>query len=125
MYQFLVIAYLLLDNENWKIIPDSRIRNIVYKGPNYRFPSHIDFNKCRKEIVSALNDFCNRWSKPESVECNAIKQQKLSIFNKVDKRESTKTPGIHEHRGNLSGLKLLPFAEGSENLASIYLENVS
>ena len=40
-------------------------------------------------------------------------------------KESTKTPGIHEHRGKLSGLKLLPFAEGSENLASIYLENVS
>ena len=71
---------------NLKIIPDSRIRNIVSKGPKYRFPSQIDFNRCREEIASALNDFGNRWCKRESVECNAMKEWKLSIFNIVDKR---------------------------------------
>ena len=30
-----------------KIIPDSRIRNIISKGLTYRFPSNIDVNKCR------------------------------------------------------------------------------
>ena len=59
---------------NLKIIPDSRIRNIVSKGPNYIFPSKIDFNRCRGEIASALNDFGNRWCKRESVECNAMKE---------------------------------------------------
>ena len=34
--------------------PDSRIRNIVLKGPKYRFPSQIDFNRCGEEIASAL-----------------------------------------------------------------------
>ena len=71
---------------NLKIIPDSRIRNIVSKGPKYRFPSQIDFNRCREEIASALNDFGNRWCKQESVECNAMKEWKLSMFNIVDKR---------------------------------------
>ena len=42
---------------NLKIISDSRIRYIVSKGPKYRFPSRIDFKKCREEIASALNDF--------------------------------------------------------------------
>ena len=65
---------------NLKIIPDSRIRNIVSKGPKYRFPSQIDFNRCREEIASALNDFGNRWCKRESVECNAMKEWKQSIF---------------------------------------------
>ena len=69
-----------------KIIPDSRIRNIVSKGPKYRFPSHIDFNRCREEIASALNDFGNRWCKRENVENHALKEWKLSIFNIVDKR---------------------------------------
>ena len=68
-----------------KIIPDSRIRNIVSKGPKYRFPSRIDFNRCRREIASALNDFGNRWCKRESVECNALKEWKLGFFNIVDK----------------------------------------
>ena len=67
-----------------KIIPDSRIRNIVSKGPKYKFPSHMDFNRCREEIVSALNDFGNRWCKRESVECNALKEWTLSISNIVD-----------------------------------------
>ena len=71
---------------NLKIIPDSRIRNIVSKGPTNRFPSHIDFNRCREETSSALNDFGNRWCKRESFECNALKEWKLSIFNIMDKR---------------------------------------
>ena len=68
-----------------KIIPDSRIRNIVSKGPKYRCPFHIDFNRCREEIASAWNNFGNRWCKRESVECNALKEWKLSIFNIVNK----------------------------------------
>ena len=59
-----------------KIIPDSRIRYIVSKGPKYRFLS---------QIASALNDLGNRWCKRESVECNSLKEWKLSIFNIVDK----------------------------------------
>ena len=56
---------------NLKITPDYRIRNIVSKGPKYRFPSHIDFNRCREEVASALNDFGNRRCKRQSVEFNA------------------------------------------------------
>ena len=58
---------------NLRLIPDSRIRNIVSKGPKYRFPSHIVFNRCREEITSALNDFGNRWCKRECAERNALK----------------------------------------------------
>ena len=71
---------------NLKIISDSRIRYIVSKGPKYRFPSLIDFKKCREEIASALNDFGNRWCKREYVEPNALKEWKVSIFKIVDQR---------------------------------------
>ena len=59
--------------------------NIVSNGPKYRVPSQIDFNRCREEIASALNDFGNRWCKREGVECNAMKEWKLCIFKIVDK----------------------------------------
>ena len=62
------------------------MRIIVSKGPKYRFHSQIDLNRCREEIDSALNDFGNQWCKRESVESNAMKEWKLSIFNIVDKR---------------------------------------
>ena len=71
---------------NLKIISDSRIRYIVSKGPKYRFPSRIDFKKCREEIAFALNDFGNRWCKREYVEPDALKEWKVSIFKIVDQR---------------------------------------
>ena len=73
-------------NENLKIITDSRIRSIILKGPKYRFPAHIDFNKCRETIASALNDYCTRWCKPEHVESNALNNWKLKIFKTIDER---------------------------------------
>ena len=71
---------------NLKIISDSRIRYIVSKGPKYRFPSRIDFKKCREEIASALNDFGNRWCKREYVEPDALKEWEVNIFKIVDQR---------------------------------------
>ena len=52
----------------------------------HRFPSYINFDKCREEISSALNDFGNRWCKREGVEDNSLKEWKRSIFTIVDKR---------------------------------------
>ena len=73
-------------NGNLKIMSDSKIRYIVSKGPKYRFPSRIDFKKCREEIAAALNDFDKRWCKHEYVEPDALKEWKVSIFKIVDQR---------------------------------------
>ena len=58
----------------------------VFARPKYRFPSRIDFKKCREEIASALNDFGNRWCKREYVEPDTLKEWKVSIFKIVDQR---------------------------------------
>ena len=50
---------MITDNRN--VITDAIVRNIISKGPKYRFPSNINFPKCRREIAASLNDFCNRW----------------------------------------------------------------
>jgi len=71
---------------NLKIISDKKLRNIVAKGPKYRFPSCIDFTKCREEIAQALNSFGDRWCKRENVEFSALKAWKLNIFKLIDKR---------------------------------------
>ena len=36
--------------DNLNVIPDARVRNVISKGPKYRFPSNIDFPKCRRDI---------------------------------------------------------------------------
>ena len=71
---------------NLKIITDSQIRSVISKGPKYIFPAHIDFNKCRETIASALNDYCTCWCKREHVESNALNNWKLRIFKIIDER---------------------------------------
>ena len=65
-----------------------RNRFIIAKGPKYRFPVQIDFQKCREKIAGSLNEFCNRWCKRENVECDALKDWKLNIFKIIDRRIS-------------------------------------
>ena len=69
---------------NLNIIPDARVRNIISKGPKYRFPSYIDFTKYRREIAASLNDFCNRWRKRENIETDAMKELKINILKIID-----------------------------------------
>ena len=38
-------------------------KEIINEHTKYRFPSQIDFNRCREEIAFALNDFGNQWCK--------------------------------------------------------------
>ena len=59
---------------NLNVIPDARGRNIISQGPKYRFPSNIEFPKCRREIAASFNDWSNRWCKRENVEPDALKK---------------------------------------------------
>ena len=59
---------------NLNVIHDSRVSNIISKGPIYRYPSNTDLPKCRKVIAVSLNDFSNRWCKRENVESDALKE---------------------------------------------------
>ena len=69
---------------NLNVITDARVRNIISKGPKYRFPFNIDFPKCRREIAASLKDFSNRWCKREHIEPDALKEWKIDIFEIID-----------------------------------------
>ena len=58
----------------------------------------IDFKSCCEEIAGALQEFCNRWCKPEHVESNALNSWKLYIFKIINGRISF----------NCNNLDLLP-----------------
>ena len=78
---------------NLKIISDSWNRSIIAKGPKYRFPAKIQFQKCREKITASLNEYCSRWCKREHVECDALKDWKLNIYNIIDRRISFYSQG--------------------------------
>ena len=73
---------------NLNVIPGARVRNIISKGPEYRYPSNIDFPKCRREIAASLNDISYRWCKRENVEPDALKKWKIDFFKIMDTRIS-------------------------------------
>ena len=58
---------------NLDVIPDARVCNIISKGLKYRYPSNIDFLKCRREIAAFFNNFNNHWRKRKKVEPDALK----------------------------------------------------
>ena len=76
-------------------MPDARIRNIISKGPKYRFPSNIVFPKSRREIVASLNDFSNRWCKRKNVKTDALEEWKINIFKIIDTRISFYSRNTH------------------------------
>ena len=80
---------------NLNVIPDSRVRYIISKGPKYRFPSYIDFPKCRREIAASFIHFSNRWCKRENVEPDALKEWKINIFKIIDTRISFNSRNTH------------------------------
>ena len=69
---------------NLNVIPYARVRNIISKGPSYRYPSNIDFSKCRREIAASLNDYSNRLCKQGNVEPDALTEWKINIFKIID-----------------------------------------
>ena len=80
---------------NLNVDPDTRVRNIIAKGPEYIYPSNSDLLKCRKAIAASLNDFSNRWCKRESVEPDALKDWKINTFKIIDTHISFYSRNIH------------------------------
>ena len=78
----------LIITGNLKIISDAQIRSKIAKGPKYKFPVQIDFQKCREKIAGSLNEFCDRWCKRGHNECDALRYWKLNIFKIIDRRIS-------------------------------------
>ena len=68
---------------------------LFFIGPKYRFPSNIDFPKCRREIVASLNDLSNCWCKRENVEPDALKEWKINIFKIIDTSVSFYSRNTH------------------------------
>ena len=59
MIEIMVSAVDSLSSINNIVKSEDNARFQNSKGPKYRFPSQINFNRCREEIASALNDFGN------------------------------------------------------------------
>lgn len=69
-----------------KCISDKNLRSLFRKGPKYRLPSRIDFDKCRDIVDEALQSYCKRWCKRENVGAHALNDWKNQILEIIDIR---------------------------------------
>ena len=120
LYLYSSAGHMITGNLN--VIPDARVRNIISKGAKYRFPSNIDFPKCRREITASLNDFSNGWCKQENVEPDALKEWKINNFKIIDTRKPSLSERVivdgHDSRTALHfGVKA---KENQEKVPSLY-----
>ena len=94
-FYFLYLSAGHVITRNLNVIPDARVRNIISKGPKYRFPSNIDFPKRRREIAASLSDLSIRLFKQENIEPDALKEWKINIFKIIDTRISFYSRNTH------------------------------
>ena len=71
---------------NFDLITDKRIRNLFTKGPKYRLPSVIDFDKCEIEIAKALDLFCKQWCSREDADSGSLSDWKKQILKIIGTR---------------------------------------
>ena len=69
-----------------KIVKNSKLRNLLSKGPNYRSPKTLNFNHCQKEILKGLTLSIPRYLKKYKLMENALDDWKNKILNAVDKK---------------------------------------
>lgn len=79
-------------------IADKDLRSLFQKGPKYRLPSRVDFDKCRSIVEEALLAYCKRWCKKEGVGVHALNDWKNKILQIIDIRidNFTKHPNLYK-----------------------------
>lgn len=62
------------------------MRSILTKGPKYRLPAFIDFDKCLSVINDAILDFSAKWCRRENADPVALDDWKSQVLYIVNTR---------------------------------------
>ena len=68
------------------IIENQRLRDLFYKGPNYREPKPINWNKNIACIKDDLDIFINKWSSSTGISVLCFKEWKHVVVKKVQEK---------------------------------------
>ena len=71
---------------NLEVISNKMLQDIISKGPKFRLPNVIEFDKCFSVIKDSLEEFCVKWCKRENTSSDALVTWKAQILSIVEKR---------------------------------------
>ena len=70
------------------IIPNSKFRDLIAKGPKYREPCKVDLDKNLSLLCEAVDQYALQWAKQEIVELSVLSSWKEMIKGQIEERIS-------------------------------------
>ena len=70
------------------IIPNSKLRGLIAKGPKYREPCKVDWDKNLSLLCEAVDQYALQWAKQEMVELLVLSSWKEMVKGQIEERIS-------------------------------------
>ena len=70
------------------IIPNSKLRDMIAKGPKYREPCKVDWDKNLSLLCEAVDQYALQWAKREIVELSVLSSWKEMVKGQIEERIS-------------------------------------
>ena len=70
------------------IIPNSKLRDLIAKGPKYREPCKVDWDKNLSLLCEAIDQCALQWAKREMVELSVLSSWKEMVKGQIEERIS-------------------------------------
>ena len=70
------------------IIPNSKLRDLIAKGPKYREPCKVDWDKNLSLLCEVVDQYALQWTKREMVELSVLSSWKEMVKGQIEERIS-------------------------------------
>ena len=70
------------------IIPNSKLRDLIAKGPKYREPCKVEWDKNLSLLCEAVYQYALQWAKREIVELSVLSSWKEMVKGQIEERIS-------------------------------------
>ena len=71
---------------DFSIIPNSKLRDLIAKGPKYREPFKVDWDKKLSLLCEAVDQYHLQWAKREMVELSVLSSWKEKVKGQIEER---------------------------------------
>ena len=70
------------------IIPNSKLRDLIAKGPKYREPFKVDWDKYLSLLCESVDQYALQWAKQEIVELSVLSSLEEMVKGQIEERIS-------------------------------------
>ena len=83
------------------IIPNSKLRDLIPKGPKYREPCKVDWDKNLSLLCEAVDQYALQWAKREMIELSVLSSWKEMVKGQIEERFSKLKQNFKQRTGKV------------------------